>query len=136
MESVVRFSRLAVSLLALAACGTSVTPPTAPTVTPAIVIGLDRQALTISAGEATQPIRIALVRAGSATGPVDLAVTGLPAGVRASFTPAQLTGAAASSVMELTATTTAAASTTNATVQATSGTLSSTVAFSLTVRRP
>jgi hypothetical protein len=135
MESLVRFSRLAVSLLALTACGTTVKPPTTP-VTPAIVIGLDRQALTISAGEATQPIRIALVRAGSATGPVDLAVSGLPAGVRASFTPAQLTGAAVASVMELTATTTAAAATTNATVQATSGTLSSSVVFSLTVRRP
>lgn len=128
--------RLLIGTLVLAGCGTTVEPPSEPAVPPAIVISLDRQALAVSAGEAAQPIRIALARAGTATGPVDLTVSGLPAGVRASFTPAQLTGAATTAVMDLTATTTAAASTTNAVVRATSGSLTSDATLSLTVRRP
>jgi hypothetical protein len=127
---------LAVLLIAGAGCGTTVEPPSEPAVPPAIVISLDRQALAVSAGEAAQPVRITLARTATATGPVDLSVSGLPAGVRASFTPAQLSGTAVTSVMDLTATTTAAASTTNAVIRATSGSLSSDAALSLTVRRP
>jgi hypothetical protein len=123
-------------VLGIAACGTTVEPPTEPVVPPAILISLDRQALAVSAGESAQPVRITLARAGSATGPVDLTVSGLPLGVRASFTPAQLTGTANTATMELTTTTTAAAATVNAVIRATSGQLTSDATLSLTVRRP
>lgn len=120
----------------LGACGTTVEPPSEPVVDPAITIALDRSTITVSAGEAAQPIRVTLARAGAATGAVDLTVAGLPSGVRASITPPQLSGTATTATIDLTATTTAAAGTSTATVRATSGALASQVTLAVTVRRP
>jgi Pro-kumamolisin, activation domain len=63
-------------------------------------------------------------------GTVNLAVSGLPSGVTASFSPA---ATATASTLTFTASATAAAGTTAATVTGTSGSLSATVTISLTV---
>jgi hypothetical protein len=119
------------------ACDTTVEPPGDPNagVTPTIAIALDRGTITLTAGEAAQPVRVTLARTGAATAPVDLQVTGLPAGVRASFTPTTLSGAATSATIDFTVTTAAPAGAVNATVTATSGTLTAQAPLGITVRR-
>ena len=74
---------------------------------------------------------VAITRSGGFSGSVAFAVSGLPSGVTATFSPATTTGA--SSVISLSASSTATTGTANVTVTGTSGTLTRSATLALTV---
>lgn len=79
----------------------------------------------------TVPVKLAYLNGFNAA--VNLAVTGLPAGVTARFDPASLTAPASQSTLTLTAATNAAASTASLTLAAVSGSTTKTATVALTV---
>ena len=80
---------------------------------------------------ASGTVTVSITRTGTLTDPVALTVSGLPAGVAASFTPASTTGT--SSVLTFAVSSTAVGGTYPLTVTGASGTLRRTAAVSLTV---
>ena len=102
----------------------------------AISISLANSSGSIApAGTATVAVTVA--RTGSFSGPVDLSVEGLPAGVTAAFSPAQIAAGATTSTATLTATSAAGAGPSTLTVRATgTGVTDRTAAYALTVQAP
>jgi subtilisin family serine protease len=78
---------------------------------------------------------ISVIASGNFTGNVTLSLTGLPAGVTATFAPA-VVAAGGTSTLQLTASASAAASAVSLTVKGLSGSLSSTTAIGLSVTVP
>lgn len=117
MQKILRFGWVA---LLLPACyGTSdniVIPP--PGVGPLPTIGvLVTGSANITRGSAAQ-VGVTVSRSATFSGPIDLSVEGLPAGVTASFAPATVPGGSTASTLTLSATTTAALGTVFAAVRA------------------
>ena len=97
--------------------------------TPGFTLAPSISTLTLApGGSATDTISVA--DAGGFSGNVTLAVSGLPAGVTAAFASNPTT---ATSILTLTASSTAAAGTSSITVTGTSGALTSTARFALTI---
>ena len=120
------------ALTAMIACGDS-DDPIDPGDDDAIAIALSDAALTILQGEAGTT-NVTLTRQGGYTGTVNLAATGLPTGVTAAFTPAQLTAATAIAQLELTAEPGVTPGDYNVTVTASgSGVTDATAALALTI---
>lgn len=107
-----------------------VTPPEAP----AIGITLSPQTVTFRANSTSPLLQIVLSRNTTATQPVQLSITGLPAGVRATFTPSNMALSDRTATLELLATATATPGTTLATIKAESGTLSVTSQLGITIQ--
>jgi hypothetical protein len=87
--------------------------------------------LTVAPG-ASGTTTISIARTGTFTGAVTLTASGLPAGMTASFNPASATGT--SSILTLTASSTAAPSTATVTITGTSGSLVHTATITLAVQ--
>jgi hypothetical protein len=97
--------------------------------TPSFAISPSASSATvIQSGSATETIAVTDI--GGFTGSVSLAASGLPSGVSASFAPNPASG---SSVLTLTAGATASTGATKVTITGTSGTLTASTTFSLTV---
>ncbi len=102
--------------LLFSACGGGdgvVTPP--PAVTGSFVVTISPGTLTVAPG-ATQTLVVTLTRTGGFTGAVALAVTPLPTGVTATFSPATLAAGVTTSTLTLVSAATAPASTTVMTI--------------------
>jgi len=111
--------------LLLAACGS-------PGVSPGLQVSLGSASMAIVRG-ATAEVQVSLTRLGGATDPVDLSVSGLPASVTATFSPATLDGATLTSTLTVSVAAAASGAITDLTVTATSGSLSDDVVLSLEV---
>jgi hypothetical protein len=102
----------------------------APTVSPAYTLAASPASLSVVQG-ASGTSKITVTPTGGFTGSVALSISGVPAGVTASFSPASTTG---SSVLTFTTTSAATAGLSSVmTITGTSGTLSATTTVSLTV---
>ncbi len=99
------------------------------TQTPSFTLAPSAAALTVNQG-ATATDTVTVMDTGGFTGNVTLAVSGLPTGVSASFGTNPTTG---SSILTVTAGSTAAAGTSRLTITGTSGTLTATTSVTLTV---
>ena len=85
----------------------------------------------------TSTIAVSVGRTGSFSGPVDLSIEGLPAGVTAAFSPAQIAAGATTSTATLTATSAAVAGPSTLTVRAKgTGVTDRTASYGLTVQAP
>jgi len=109
---------------------TSVTLTVNATQTPSFILAPSAATLAVTEGTAGTDT-ITVTDAGGFTGNVTLAISGLPTGVTASF---GTNPTAATSVLTLTASSTAATGTSNLTITGTSGTLTATTSIALTVR--
>jgi cellulose 1,4-beta-cellobiosidase len=109
---------------------TSVTLTVNATQTPSFTLAPSAATLAVTEGTAATDT-ITLTDAGGFTGNVTLAISGLPTGVTASFATNPTAG---TSVLTLTASSTAATGTSNLTITGTSGTLTATTSIALTVR--
>jgi endo-1,4-beta-xylanase len=98
--------------------------------TPDFTLSANPTSLTVNRG-ASGTVTIAITRSGGFTGAVALSASGLPAGVTVGFSPASTTGT--SSVLTLTASTTATVGTGVVTVAGTGGSLTRTASINLTV---
>lgn len=135
MRLVSRLSLMAVSLAFFTACSSDDTPPTQQA-TPTIAVAATTSSATAARGaSASYPITI--TRGGGYTGNVDLAATGVPTGVTATFTPATLTSGVTASTLTLAVGPTAAAGTNTITVTASgSGVTAQQTTVTLTVPTP
>ena len=97
---------------------------------PDFVISATPSSLSVTRG-ASGTVTVAIARSGGFTGSVAFAVSGLPSGVTASFSPTTTTGA--SSVLTLSAAATAATGPASLTISGTSGTMSRSTSVALTV---
>ncbi len=128
------FTAMAVPIF-LAACSSGgdsggVTPP--PPATPSIGVSLAASSSSVNAGSAATTT-VTLTRT-NFTGAVNLTATGMPTGVTASFTPAQLSGATTSASVSFDVGATAAAGTSTITVRANgTGVSEATATYSLTI---
>ncbi|HET8984268.1 MAG TPA: hypothetical protein VFN03_00790 [Trueperaceae bacterium] len=109
-------------VIALAACGQA----------PSITIALDAASADLLRGSNVQ-VEVTLTRLGGASADVTLAVTGLPANVDASFSPAALTGGTLTSTLTLSATAAAAEGDYDISVTGTGTGLSATAPLTLEV---
>jgi uncharacterized membrane protein len=109
---------------------TSVTLTVNATQTPSFTLAPAAATPAVTEGTAATDA-ITVTDAGGFTGNVTLAISGLPTGVTASFAPNPTAG---TSVLTLTASSTAATGTSNLTITGTSGTLTATTSIALTVR--
>jgi hypothetical protein len=106
-----------------------VTPPPAQ----GFSIAASVSALSVTAG-ANGSLMVTLTRTGTFTGAVSLAATGLPAGVTASFNPAQIAAGQTTTTLTLTAVASAPAGTTTLTVRGSaSGLPDQTITAQLTI---
>lgn len=119
-------------LAPLAAC--TATLDVAPPEAPAIAIAVTPQTVTFRAGTTSPLVQVVLSRNTTATQNVQLTLTGLPTGVRATLTPSTMALSDRTATLELLATATAPAGTALVTVKAESGTLSVTSQLSVTVQ--
>lgn len=103
---------------------------TAPT--PSVSIATSPAALTVVAGTSGQ-VTVTLTRGGGFSGPVSVAVSGLPNGATASVTPAQLTGTTSSATVDVVVAATTAPGSYTATVTGSSSLGSATASYALTV---
>ncbi|MEO8334284.1 MAG: hypothetical protein ABI664_04895 [bacterium] len=103
-------------LAAGAACSSGTDVVVVPPVTSTITLSLGSAAGSVTAGS-TGTFTVSAVRTGTFTGPIDLSVEGLPSGVTAAVSPAQLTGTTTSATVTLTAAASAAASASTLTVR-------------------
>ena len=96
-------------------------------------LSLNPSSLSIAADGASQPVQASITALNGFTGPVSVAVTGLPSGV--TMTPASPTAVVAGTPQQfrITASATAALGTTNVTFTGTAGGLTHTVQLALTV---
>ena len=99
------------------------------TQTPGFTLATSASSVSLTQGASTTET-IAVMDTGGFTGNVTLAISGLPAGVSAVFGTNPTTG---SSVLTLTASSSATPGTSNVTLTGTSGTLTATASFALTV---
>ncbi len=127
-------SFLAASALVVGACvacssdkGGGSTAPT-----PSVSISASPASLTLVAGASGQ-VTVTLLRGGGFVGVVSLAISGLPNGVSATVTPAQLTGATTSATVELAVAATTAPGSYTATVTGASSLGSASATYSLVV---
>lgn len=129
--------RSAVSVLVLAplaACTATLDVP--PPEAPAIAITVAPQTVTFRAGSTSPLVQVVLSRNTTATQAVQLTLSGLPTGVRATLTPSSMALSDRTATLELLATATAPAGTALVTIKAESGTLSVTSQLSVTVQPP
>ncbi|MBL8960894.1 MAG: hypothetical protein JNJ98_13655, partial [Gemmatimonadetes bacterium] len=111
------------------------TPPPPPPVG-TLTWALSSTSATLTAGGSTT-LAVAIVRGGSFTGTVTLAVTGLPSGVTGTFSPASLDAATTTASLTLAATTSAAVGTSTLTLTASgAGVTATTANATLTVTQP
>ena len=138
-EGVVRLGMLAGTRLmsalvvatTIAACSGGDDNGTGPT--PSIDVALSANTLSLVQGT-NGTVNVTLTRAGGFTGPVTLAVEGLPTGVTAVVAPTPIPSGSTTSVITISAAATAAAGTANLTVRASgSGVTDKTSAIALTV---
>ena len=100
--------------------------------TPTFALVPSSNGTTLNPGTTTTPTIIVVPEYGF-TGSVNLAISGLPSGVTASFSPATTTG---TSTLTLTASASAMASTNTLTITGTSGSITATTTFGLTITAP
>jgi uncharacterized membrane protein len=120
------------ALLVFSGCEAKVVAP--PPEAPAIAIALNAQTVTFRAGSTSPILLISLSRNTTATQPVQLSLTGLPAGVRATVSPSTMALSDRTATLELLAPATVVPGTSLVTIKAESGTLSVTAQLSLTVQ--
>lgn len=100
-----------------------------------ITLAVSPAAVSIVAGQPSPTLTVTLTRNATATATVNLSVQGLPAGLRASFNPSQLTRTTLASSLDLQATASAPPGNATVTVRAEgAGNLSASTTFALTVR--
>ncbi|MBK8249402.1 MAG: hypothetical protein IPK85_18695 [Gemmatimonadetes bacterium] len=126
--------RSVVCVLVLAACSATLDAP--PPEAPAIAVAVAPQSVTFRAGTTSPIVQVVLSRNTTATQAVQLSLTGLPTGVRATLTPSNMALSDRTATLELLATATAPAGTSLVTIKAESGTLSVTSQLSVTVQPP
>src|SRR5688572_9306882 len=108
--------------------------PTGNTGSIAIVVGPATTSIQPGAGTF---VSVTLTRAGGFAGTVTITITGLPAGVTATMAPAQLSGNAVTSRIDLTAAATAALTSATVTVTASAqGVATRTASFELAITAP
>src|SRR5690606_32356424 len=111
-----------VALLVLAACGQ----------TPGIAVTLDSASAELLRGSSAE-LAVTLARTGGAIGDVQLAVTGLPANVEASFSTPTLSGGTLASTLVLTAPAAASEGSYDVTVSGTGAGLNATANLTIDV---
>jgi hypothetical protein len=113
--------------------GGSVTPPPQPGT---LALTIPSPALSVTTG-GSGTVSLAIARGGSFSGSVTLSVGGLPAGLTSSFSPATLDATQTTSVLTVTAGTTAAAGTATLTISASgTGVTTQTATVQLVVTQP
>ena len=101
-----------------------------------IQLAVNPTALSVEQGSSGS-VTVSLTRGGGFTGPVTLAVTGLPAGITASVSPTQLSESQTSATVSATVAAAVAANTYTATITATAqGVSQATASYQLTVTAP
>ncbi len=110
--------------------------PTQPTTPGTLALSVPSPALSMSVG-GSGSVGVSITRGGSFAGTVSLSVSGLPAGVTASFAPASLDASTTSSTLTVNASTSAASGTSTLTISASgSGVTTQTSTLQLTVIQP
>lgn len=127
-----RVMAVVAALVLAAACGGSDGGPTGGT-QKGVQVSATPAALTVQQG-ATETVNAQLTRAGGFDGPVTVAVSGLPAGITTTVTPAQLTGATTTATIAVAVANTVAPGAYTATVTATgTGITGATAQYQVTV---
>ena len=121
-------------LAAAAACSSGTESVVVPPVTSTVTLSVSTASGPVTAGSSST-FTVTAGRTGTFTGPIDLSVEGLPAGVTATVSPTQLTGAATSATVTLNAAATAAAGASTLTVRGKgTGVADATSSYALTVQ--
>jgi hypothetical protein len=118
--------------IALVAASTLLGACTSGGPTPAIAIDLDASVVEVVRGGSVE-VTVTLTRSAGAADPVELSLTGLPAHVSASFSPATLAGAATSSTLTVSSTAEAGEGAASLTVTGSSGNLTNAASLTLGV---